>query len=353
MTQNLIYAAVAGIDEAYISDSENLPEIKAGFHREIVRRRTLTVGACACFIAAVCAIGATKMIHADLPMINSTSPTVNATVPVSPAESTDALEANALAIVPFVAKIDPDSDAYGEDELHEVRLTVNGVRYDQLKDADYERYGISGEIPDLSFGEFVGTVIESFPNQEYDEGVVSPEPSLTGAEVYRYAPANSQAVVIAKKDGNCSMFEVSRWGANRTFREACAFFGGERTDSGIASISYTVSVPGKDVYRVTTDKVITEYEKIDAICNVLMQLTPEEMPSDETAPTPQWFIDAMQAYKEHPEEYNAEDILFTVHFRNGTVMRDILYKPFIGNGYLDNMKELTSEQNAALRSLFE
>lgn len=351
MTHNLIYAAVAGIDEAYISDSEKLTEIKAGFHREIVRRRTLTVGACACFIAAVCAIGATKMIHTDLPMINSTSPTVNATVPVSPAESTDAPEANALAIVPFVAKIDPDFDAYGEDELHEVRLTVNGVRYDQLKDADYERYGISGEIPDLSFGEFVGTVVESFPDQELDEGVSSPEPTLTGAEVYRYAPAHGQAVLIAKKDDCCSMFEISHWGS-KTFREACAFFGEEPTDAGIESISYTVSVPDKDVYRVVTDKTIDDKETIDAICNVLLQLTPEETPSDETAPTPQWFIDAMQAYKEHPEEYDAEDILFTVHFRNGTVMRDILYKPFIGNGYLDNMKELTREQNAALRALF-
>ena len=224
MTQNVIYATVAGIDESYISDSENLTEIKAGFHREIIRRRTLTVGACACFIAAVCAIGATKMIHADLPMINSTSPTVNATVPVSPAESTNAPEANALAIVPFVAKIDPDSDAYGEDELHEVRLTVNGVRYDQLKDADYERYGISGEIPDLSFGEFIGTVIESFPDREPDEGVASPEPSLVGAEVYRYASADGQAVVIAKKDGNCSMFEVSHWGGEPYLPRSLRFF---------------------------------------------------------------------------------------------------------------------------------
>ena len=48
-----------------------------------------------------------------------------------------------------------------------------------------------------------------------------------------------------------------------------------------------------------------------------------------------------------------EDITLEIRFCNGTVMQNILYQPFIGNGYVDGMKELTPEQNNALRSCFQ
>ena len=160
------------------------------------------------------------------------------------------------------------------------------------------------------------------------------------------------AVVIALKDGYCSPFAVSHWLAYRTFGEICEFYGAEPTDAGIESISYTIAVPENGAYRVSGEKTITDAETIDGICTILSQLTPEDPPVNEKAPTPEWLIDAMQEYRENPERFTAEDIVVTVRFRNGTVMRDILYKPYIGNGYLDNMKELTPRQNAELRALF-
>ena len=37
--------------------------------------------------------------------------------------------------------------------------------------------------------------------------------------------------------------------------------------------------------------------------------------------------------------------------QTGTVLDGIMYQPYIGNGYVEGMEELTPEQNAALREL--
>ncbi len=377
MTQNALYAAIAGIDEAYLSDSEDVKKIKADFRKERIIRRSLSVSFCAVIVAFVCVIGTKNVLRVTPPMTNSTAPTdavatslnsissplptentINNTTPPTSGSDTSAPmseqseqpNAAPYALIPFSASIDPNADAYGEDEIHEVSLTVYGIRYEQLTEDEYRRYGISQPLPESALGESVGTVVESFPNQEPNPEVCSPDPSLAGAEVYYYAQTGGKAVVIAKKDGRCSPFAVSHWGV-RSFADACAFFGADPSASGIESISYTVAVPENGGYRVSEEKTIADAEAVDEICKVLLQLTPED-PTDGASATPGWFIDAMQAYKDYPGEAAAEDIVMTVRFRNGTVMRDILYKPYIGNGYLDNMKELTPEQNAELRALF-
>lgn len=55
----------------------------------------------------------------------------------------------------------------------------------------------------------------------------------TDAALYYYAPASCKAVVIAEKDGYCSVFAVSDWGRNQTFRDACAFYGASPSADGI------------------------------------------------------------------------------------------------------------------------
>ena len=107
----------------------------------------------------------------------------------------------------------------------------------------------------------------------------------------------------------------------------------------------------KVTYAVTAD--LTDAEAINGICAVLLQLTPEDPPADERFPTPEWYSDAWQAFKDDPGNRVQEDITLEIRFCNGTVMQNILYQPFIGNGYVDGMKELTPEQNNALRSCFQ
>ncbi len=67
--------------------------------------------------------------------------------------------------------------------------------------------------------------------------------------------------------------------------------------------------------------------------------------------TPQWLIDAWDTYKSNPDAYTREDIMLDITFKNGTVLKDISYQPYLGNGYVSGMQELTTEQNATLRSL--
>ena len=55
--------------------------------------------------------------------------------------------------------------------------------------------------------------------------------------------------------------------------------------------------------------------------------------------SPDWIVQGWDSYRADPKGYEYEYI------------RDIAYLPFIGNGCVSDMQQLTPEQNAALRSL--
>ena len=340
MKNHVLYAAVSGIDESYLADAENIPEVRAEFQRDRKRKSAAVIGICACFIVIVGMIGMPKIINFQPHDPGTVTPRGTTNQP-------------AFVLTPFAAKKDPNVDAYGEDELHEVRVTVSGVTYRQLTVEDYESYRIPDAVSEETFGEYIGNVVESFPQEETKAPVTSPEPALTDAALYYYAPADCKAVVIAVKDGQCSIFAVSDWGRYQTFRDACAFYGAEASDVGIESISYTVQTVQGNEFRVTAQGTLTDAEAINGICAVLLQLTPEDPPADERFPTPEWYSDAWQAFKDDPGNRVQEDITLEIRFCNGTVMQNILYQPFIGNGYVDGMKELTPEQNDALRDCFQ
>ncbi|MBR5424315.1 MAG: hypothetical protein IK108_09920 [Clostridia bacterium] len=340
MNGNILYTAVSGIDEAYLADTEDMAGIKAENVKARKRKQSLLVGVCTCLLFVLGVIGVTKLTDPQ-----KTDPHPNHTDP--PAADGQHM------ILPFAAKNAPDADAFGEDEIHQVYLSVQGIRYEQLNAGELAHYGISESIPDSAFGASVGTVVESFPNQETKAPVSSPEPSLAGAQVFYYGTANGSAVLIAEKGGHCSVFSVSQWPAYSSFRESCAFFGAVPSAEGIESISYTIKTLAEDNNFVTTEGILSDTDAINAVCAVLQQLTPEEPPEDERAPTPEWYADAWQRYKENPDGRVREDITLKIRFRNGCRMTEIVYQPFIGNGYVDGMKELTPEQNKNLRGLLK
>ena len=193
---------------------------KRNFSGTEKRKSAAIVGICACFIVIVGMIGMPKIIN-----LRPHDPSM-----VMPSGTTNQ---PAFVLTPFAAKNDPNVDAYGEDELHEVRVTVFGVTYLRLTAEDYENYRIPDAITEEAFGEYIGNVVESFPQEETKAPVSSQEPALTDAALYYYAPASCKAVVIAEKDGYCSVFAVSDWGRNQTFRDACAFYGASPSADGI------------------------------------------------------------------------------------------------------------------------
>ena len=255
----------------------------------------------------------------------------------------------------FKATVDPYSDAYGEDELHLVSVIISGRYYYQLDTSEHPAHNISAVVSDSDFGEYVGRITELY---EHDDPsiytVSSKEPNLSGADVYYYAPADSSAVIIVKKGEQCSIFVfngiTTATDENSAFAETFKVYGAYSADD-IESISFTITVPNGAVYEVAQAGTITDRNRIASIVDILYQLKAENT-SDSASATPQWVVDAWEACRADPSAYTMEDITFDIVFKNGTVLKDIIYQPFIGNGYIAGMQELTPEQNNILRNLF-
>ena len=254
----------------------------------------------------------------------------------------------------FKATVDPYSDAYGEDELHLVSVIISGRYYYQLDTSEHPAHNISAVVSDSDFGEYVGRINELY---EHDDPsiytVSSKEPNLSGADVYYYAPADSSAVIIVKKGEQCSIFVfngmTTATDENSAFAETFKVYGAYSADD-IESISFTITVPNGAVYEVAQAGTITDRNRIASIVDILYQLKAENT-SDSASATPQWVVDAWEACKSDPSAYTMEDITFDIVFKNGTVLKDIIYQPFIGNGYIAGMQELTLEQNITLKEL--
>lgn len=292
--------------------------------------------------------------------ISAAEPTSQLTQPpqISTSESTSSINEESISLSECYFKkfsassvIDPYIDYYGEDELHQVYVRVSGHEYYQLDISDYSDYNISADVSENDFGGFIGNIIETGSNT-LGYPAESQEPNIAGAEVYYYAPSNSKSVIIVKKDSQCSIFVFSGR-PSATFEECFNYYGAE-TSSDIKSISYTISVPDNSLFVTSSQGIITDFDTINSIVDILNQLEPE---TDESlaanSATPQWIIDAWDLYRANPDDYNAEDIMLEIRFNNGTVMKDIIYQPFIGNGCIEGMKELTQEQNKALRELLK
>ena len=254
----------------------------------------------------------------------------------------------------FKATVDPYSDAYGEDELHLVSVIISGRYYYQLDTSEHPAHNISAVVSDSDFGEYVGRITELCEHDDSSKYTVSSqEPNLSGADVYYYAPADSSAVIIVKKGEQCSIFVfngmTTATDENSAFAETFKVYGAYSADD-IESISFTITVPNGAVYEVAQAGTITDRNRIASIVDVLYQLKAENT-SDSASATPQWVIDAWEACRADPSAYTMEDITFDIVFKNGTVLKDIIYQPFIGNGYIAGMQELTPEQNITLKEL--
>lgn len=254
----------------------------------------------------------------------------------------------------FKATVDPYSDAYGEDELHLVSVIISGKYYYQLDTSEHPAHNISAVVSDSDFGEYVGRITELCEHDDSSKYTVSSqEPNLSGADVYYYAPADSSAVIIVKKGEQCSIFVfngmTTATDENSAFAETFKVYGAYSADD-IESISFTITVPNGAVYEVAQAGTITDRNRIASIVDILYQLKAENT-SDSASATPQWVIDAWEACRADPSAYTMEDITFDIVFKNGTVLKDIIYQPFIGNGYIAGMQELTPEQNITLKEL--
>lgn len=257
--------------------------------------------------------------------------------------------------LPFMATIDPDSDAYGDDEVHHIDVrTVDGF-YRQLNFEDYEANGISTMIKFTDYGDYIGKIVEVNDSDYHGNSVESQEPILVDADVYYYAPSGkNKAFIIVEKGEQCSIFFDNSINAGKGFQEGLAFFDVQSADD-IECIEYKIDVPSDNGQMITiVCNIINDKAIIEAFYNLICELQPEDYSAlPEHTGTPQWLIDAWEIYDNNPDSPDREDYHITIKLKDGVIIQDVHYQPYIGNGYVTAMQELTPEQNSKMKSLFQ
>ena len=201
MKENRLLYLIGDIDDRFVEAAE-FPK-KKSIVRPILKYGS--IAACFCLLAAA-GFGVHHSINThNVPIPPSTSEsqaTENSTVSDAPKQR--------IMLSAFVSTMtkDPDSDAYGDDELRHVDVILQGNRlYDQIPESEYASYGIDGTLQKSDFGESLGTITEIGP---YSEAVLSTpcsqEPTLAGCEVFYYKPVGCEAMIIVRGNGHCSLF---------------------------------------------------------------------------------------------------------------------------------------------------
>ena len=262
---------------------------------------------------------------------------------------------------PFSAKIVPGSksfggDGFGEEELHHIDVRTSEGFYEQLALDEYASNGISSTIRKTDFGEYIGKIIEVDNSYEYHGNAAeSQEPTLAGAEVYYYAPkGNNKAFIIVQQNDQCSIFFANEINTSEGFKNGFLFFNVQGAED-IMSVEYQKRIPDNEGKMILSEQnVITDSNAIKDFYNLVCQLKPEDYSGlPEFAATPLWYIEAWDKYKANPDAFVMEDYSIIITLKDGTVLREIRYQPFLANGYVENMQELTPEQNSTLKNLLK
>ena len=262
---------------------------------------------------------------------------------------------------PFSATIVPGSksfggDDFGEEELHHIDVRTSEGFYEQLALDEYASNGISSTVSKTDFGEYIGKIIEVDNSYEYHGNAAeSQEPTLAGAEVYYYAPkGNNKAFIIVQQNEQCSIFFANEINTSEGFKNGFLFFNVQGAED-IMSVEYQKRIPDNEGKMILSEQnVITDSTAVKDFYDLVCQLKPEDYSGlPEFAATPLWYIEAWDKYKANPDAFVMEDYSIIITLKDGTVLREILYQPFLANGYVQNMQELTPEQNSTLKNLLK
>ena len=262
---------------------------------------------------------------------------------------------------PFSAKIVPGSksfggDGFGEEELHHIDVRTSEGFYEQLALDEYASNGISSTISKTDFGEYIGKIIEVDNSYDYNGNAAeSQEPTLAGADVYYYAPkGNNKAFIIVQQHEQCSIFFANEINTSEGFKKGFLFFNVQGAED-IMSVEYQKRIPDGDGKMILSEQnVITDSTAVKDFYDLVCQLKPEDYSGlPEFAATPLWYIEAWDKYKANPDAFVMEDYSVIITLKDGTVLREIRYQPFLANGYVENMQELTPEQNSTLKNLLK
>lgn len=347
---------IGKIDDDLIREAADDPE-QIKVRRSVSGRTACILGSAA---AAAVAVGCVALYNAHRPEIGVNESTVvqsnnsawgTSSATGSPSATTGKEEQD-IYYEPFkfTANIDHDIDGYGEDEAHHVDVRIAGHVYHQLALDDYAKKGIL-KPPVADFGEYIGKVVEVDDSNDHGNAVESQEPTIAGAEVYYHNQfGESKAFIIVKKGDQCSVFVSDNIDVSAGFKTGLEFFG-VKSANYIQSVDYRVNVFGS-TNQWDDETTITDRAAIEALYNLLCELQPEDYTAlPDHIGSPQWLVDAWAAYKADPNRPARKDFFITINLKDGTVLQEIQYQPYLGNGYVEHMQQLTPAQNAALSDI--
>ncbi len=259
---------------------------------------------------------------------------------------------NQIAISLFPAsEKSSDTDAFGEDEHRHIDVILQGNRrYIQLEKSFFTNYGINNlTLSESDFGEKIGIITEIGPETSALSTPCSQEPNLSGCEVYRYSPVGSEAIIVVKGNGHCSLFAFEYFTEQgHSMNEKYAIYS-VFSAVDIVSLNYDIIR-----YENTNIKVksgtITERADIRNFYEITKALTPYKNESNLSG-DPAWMTEARAIYWAEDNIDNRYNVEITITLKNNISFK-LAYTPNLGTGYFDGHKFLSAEQNQMLKDMF-
>lgn len=344
MKENRLLYLLGDIDERFVKAAE-FPK-KKSIVRPILKYSS--IAACFCLLAAA-GFGIHHSITTyDVPISPSTSEsqaTENSTA--SDVQKQQIL----LSAFPSTITKDPDSDAYGEDELHHVDVILQGNRlYDQIPESEYAFYGIDGTLQESDFGELLGTITEIGPHSENVFFTpCSQEPAIAGCEVFYYKAANCEAMIIVRGNGHCSLFRFMCFTEEGfSYADEYEVFHVLSADD-IERIDYEIKKPNGTLIVTADEGSVTDASSIQAFFDITMNMKPYVHESALSG-DPNWLNEAREEYWQSNAEQHV-DVEVSIVLKNGLTMA-LTYQPNLGTGYMSGHYFLSEADNAVMRDMF-
>lgn len=243
-----------------------------------------------------------------------------------------------------------DTDSFGEDELRHIDVTLNGYKfYTQLKKSDYNKYGIKKYLKKSDFGKKLGVITEIDGQEKALKTPCSQEPALDGCEVYLYKPVNSEAVIIVKGNGHCSLFYFSSFlESGYRYNDNYKIFNVTSSED-IERIDFSVMKPDGTIIIPVEKGSITDKNDINDFMNITKGLIPYTRESALSG-DPEWLNNAHEEYNKNDE--NRVWIGASVVLKNGLVI-PFEYEPNLGTGFVPGHFFLSEKDNAVLMKMFK
>ncbi|MBQ3196052.1 MAG: hypothetical protein IJB65_06255 [Clostridia bacterium] len=331
MKNKRLLQLIGDIDDSHINEAEPVKRSMPKFWKYA------SIAACACITVAVCLL----LIGGD-----------RKTPPNDETLSAPAVSTEDGMLSPFAATPPSDGeDWFAEDELRHVEIILQGnMVYTQLGETECRAFVKDGRLDAAAYGEKLGAVKEIGAWDKADNSPCSQEPNLRGCDVFWYAPIDCQGLIIVEGNGHRNLFEFCGFSEEGHSIAEVLEVKGAHSAEDVELLSYITQVPTGTLMEVQKASIVTDYEEIAAVTEIITKLKPYIRESNLSG-DPDWLCDAREEYKKLDKKQQTA-IQVKLSLKNGLAV-SFEYQPNLGSGYIQGNYFLSNEDNAKLKEIFE